>query len=396
MGSLPRSGIVGAAFTLALLTGGCGTVPKEPPVALRVGYDTLDGTLQVWPSRGALAGDPQATAAVARAVDEWRSPVEDRVHLPSSGILWLGEVDGGRLALVAADVPGEAGSWLLQLTGDGADFTVDRAVEYTDPGYLVYSDVLPVQLPTGRRYLVSARVDRLLGPDRRPLAVTDGLTGPVALPACAARTVTARLRPSESLPSGKAADRLIDLGTGIEGPRYPLVGDDTGSGAKVLDGLDTCALGTRTGPFGSIPHRVHGEAHPGSVPVSWPIDRLSTKELAEVELVGAGEEPAKLEQLSWRTDEGMMTAALFRPAGGPPLVSAADRLEPLQAYVLPLSSPVVVLVWQPSPETSLALPANTTRLVDRPGLVVVPKPATRETFSLIASDKTTDRSAGGN
>ncbi|MFY1669374.1 hypothetical protein ACN27G_05365 [Plantactinospora sp. WMMB334] len=395
MGPLARTGIVGAALTLALLAGGCGSIPKEPPATLRVGYDTLDGTLRVWPSRGSLSGDPQATAAVARAVDEWRSPVEDRVHFPTSGILWLGEVDGVRLALVAADVPGEAASWLLQLTGDGPGFTVDRAVEYTDPGYLVYSDVLPVQLPTGRRYLVSARVERLLGPDRRPLTITGGLTGPVALPACAASTVTARLRPSESLPTGKSAERTIDLGTGIEAPRYPLVGDDTGSGARVLDGLDTCGLAAETGPFGSIPHQVHGEAQPDSVPVSWPIDQLSTKPLADdVELDGSGE-PRKLEQLNWRTDEGMMSAVLFRPAAGPPVVSAADRLEPLQTYVLPLARPVAVLVWQPGRDASLAVPPDTTRLVDRPGLMVVAKPATRQTFSLITPGKTTDRSVGG-
>ena len=42
-----------------------------------------------------------------------------------------------------------------------------RATEYTDPGYLVYSDVLPVQTAAGRRYLTSARVQRLLGPGRR-------------------------------------------------------------------------------------------------------------------------------------------------------------------------------------------------------------------------------------
>lgn len=396
MGSVPRVGIAGAAaVALALLVGGCGTLPKEPPVALRVGYDTLDGTLPVWPSRGALAGDPQATTAVAKAVDEWRSPVEDRVHLPSSGILWLGEVDDDRLALVAADVPGEAASWLLQLTGDNTDFQVDLAVEYTDPGYLVYSDVLPVQLPTGRRYLVSARVDRLLGPDRRPLTVTDGLTGPVGVPACSAVTVTARLRPSESLPSGKAADRIIDLGTDTVGPRYPLITDDTGSAASALARLDTCGLSANTGPFGSIPHRVHGRAHPGSVPASWPIDQVTAKTLAEAELDGSGR-PSKLEQLSWRTDDGMMTAVMVRPADGPPVVSAADRVEPLQVYVLPLPRPVVVLVWRDSPESSLVLPPDTTRLVDRPGLVVLDKPARRQPVSLIASDETTQRSIGGN
>ncbi|MFC6017121.1 hypothetical protein ACFP2T_13015 [Plantactinospora solaniradicis] len=396
MGSVPRTGITGAALVLALLAGGCGTIPKEPAVALRVGYDTLDGTLAVWPPRGTLAGDPQATTAVAKAVDEWRSPVEDRVHLPSSGILWLGEADGNRLALVAADVPGESASWLLQLTGDGPDFRVERAVEYTDPGYLVYSDVLPVQLPTGRRYLVSARVDRLLGPDRQTLAVTDGLTGPVALPACSATTVTARLRPSESLPNGKSADRLVDLGTGTVGPRYPLVTDDTGSAAAALRGLDTCALGEKTGAFGSIAHRVHGRVHPGSVPASWPIDQVKSKTLAEVALDDTGR-PSKLEQLSWRTDDGMMTAVMVRPTAGPPVVSAADRVEALQGYVLPLASPVVVLVWEDSPEVSLTLPPGTPRRIDRPGLIVLDKPTSRQTYSLmVSSDKTVQRSFGGN
>jgi len=382
-------------MALALLAGGCGTIPKEPPVALRVGYDTLDGDLQVWPSRGALAEDPQATTAVAEAVDQWRSPVEDRVHLPSSGILWLGEVDGGRLALVAADVPGEAGSWLLQLSGTGGDFTVDRAVEYTDPGYLVYSDVLPVQLPTGRRYLVSARVDQLLGADRRPMTVTDGLTGPVDVPACAASTVTARLRPSESLPNGKSADRLVDLGTGTNAPRYPLITDDTGSATTALRGLDTCGLGEKTGPFGSIAHRFHGRVHPGSVPASWPIDQVKSTTLAEVALDDTGR-PSKLEQLSWRTDDGMMTAVLVRPTNGPPVVSAADRVEPLQGYVLPLTRPVVVLVWEDTPESSITLPPNTARRIDRPGLIVVDKPASRQTFSLSVDDETTQRSLGGN
>lgn len=392
MGSVLRRGATGAALTLALITAGCGTIPKEPPVALRVGYDTLDGTLAVWPSRGGLATDPQATTAVAEAVHGWRSPVNDRVHLPTSGILWLGEVDGSRLAVVAADVPGEAASWLLQLTGQGDQFRVDRAVEYTDPGYLVYSDVLPIHLPTGRRYLTSARVERLLGPDRRPLPITDGLTGPVQVPACSAVAISARLRPSESLPNGKANDRLLDLGTGIPAPRYPLLGDDTGSGATALAGLDTCALGARTAPFGSIPHRFQGEVDTDSVPASWPIDQVSARRLGEVELPGTG--PAQLDQLSWRTDDGMMTAVVLRTENAAPVVSAADRVEPLQAYVLPLASPVAVLVWRDAPETELVLPADAVRRVERPGLVIVDKPTGKQTFSLVAPDKTSYRTVG--
>ena len=44
----------------------------------------------VWPPRGNLAGDASATAAVTDAVRGWRSPVDDRAHLPSSGILFSG------------------------------------------------------------------------------------------------------------------------------------------------------------------------------------------------------------------------------------------------------------------------------------------------------------------
>ena len=76
------------------------------------------------------------------------------------------------------------------------------------------------------------------------------------------------LRATESLPKGKATDRLLDLGTGITDPRYPLVGDETGSGRRALDGLDTCALAAKTGPFGSILRRSGERNKPESVPAS--------------------------------------------------------------------------------------------------------------------------------
>ncbi|MFD0823300.1 hypothetical protein ACFQ0D_34425, partial [Micromonospora zhanjiangensis] len=205
MGSNGRRGLLGAALVLAVLVGGCGKIPQQQPATIRAGYDTLDGQLRVWPARGGLAADPQATAAVGRVVEQWRTPVDDRAYLPASGILWLGEAGGSRLALVAADVPGNGASWLLQLAGQGTDLRVVHATEYTDPGYLVYSDVLPVQLADGRHYLTSARVDRLLGPTGQPLPVTDGLTGPVAVPACSPVTLTASLRATTSLPQGVPA-----------------------------------------------------------------------------------------------------------------------------------------------------------------------------------------------
>jgi hypothetical protein len=393
VGSVRRGGVLGAALALALLISGCGPSAAEPSHPLRSGVDTLDGSLEVWPARGGLAADPQATAAVTRAVAHWRSPVDDRVHLSSSGILWLGQLDGAPLAVVAADVPGDSASFLLQLAGRGAEFEVTQVGDYSDPGYLIYSDVLPLTVPQGRRYLTSTRVNRLLGPDGQPLTVTDGVSALVDVPRCAAVPITARLRSTESLPQGKANDRLLDLGTGVAGPRYPLVVDDSGSGASALDGLDTCALAAAKGPFGSMPRRIHDRDHLGSVPTSWPRDRVTAQPLGQIEL---GTDPAaRLDQLTWHTDAGVMNAVVMRPAEGAPVVSEADWLNPLQAYNLPTPGrPLVVLVWQADSETSLSLPAGATDLVNRPGLAVVDEPATRQTFGLATEDETHYRQMG--
>ncbi|SCG71436.1 hypothetical protein GA0070614_4837 [Micromonospora coxensis] len=390
-----RGTTVTALLTLALAVTACGPVAERQARELRVGYDSLDGTLRVWPPRGSLAGDAAATEAVTEAVRAWRSPIDDRAHLPSSGILWSGEVDDARLALVAADVPGEAASWLLQLSGTDGRYTVDRATEYTDPGYLAYADVLPVQLADGRRYLVSGRVERLLGPDGRALMVTDGLTGRVPVPRCAAVPVTATLRATESLPRGRAADRLLDLGTATTDPRYPLVRDETGSGRRALDGLDTCVLAGEQGPFGSIPRRIGDRDAPASVPESWPVEKVAVRGIGEMALGGG--DPGDLEQLSWETAAGTVTAVVYRPAGdGAPVVSPADRANPLQTYVLPVpGQPLVVLTWRGNRDSALSVPPGTPRLVDRPGLVVVPMPEAKQTFSLATAEKTYYRSVGG-
>ncbi|WP_422734024.1 hypothetical protein ACN26Y_30115 [Micromonospora sp. WMMD558] len=381
------------AALLALLTTvtACGPVADRQPGDLRAGYDSRDGSLTVWPARGALAGNAEMTAAVTAAVRDWRSPVDDRVHLPSSGVLWAGEVDGAPLALVAASVPGESASWLLQVTARDGRYAVTHATEYTDPGYLVYSDVLPVRTAEGRRYLVSARVQRVLGPDGRALAVTDGLSGPVGVPACAAVPVTATLRATESLPRGRATDRLLDLGTGTEAPRYPLVRDEAGSGRRALAGLDTCSLAGEDGPFGSVRRRVGDRESRDSVPASWPMAKLAVRTVGEL-AVGGGQ-PGEVQQLTWETADGTMTAVVYRPAGGTPVASPADRAAPLQAYVLPLPGrPLAVLTWRSNRETSLSTPPGTPRLVDRPGLAVLPLGADRLTVSLATADKTHYRS----
>ncbi|MEV0807910.1 hypothetical protein [Micromonospora sp. NPDC050200] len=396
MVSVRRRGTTASALlTMVLALTACGPVADRSARELRVGYDSLDGTLPVWPPRGSLAGDAAATRAVTEAVRAWRSPIDDRAHLPSSGILWSGEVDGAPLALVAADVPGEGASWLLQLTGDGGRYAVTRASEYSDPGYLAYADVLPVQVADGRRYLASGRVERLLGPNGRALVLADGLSRPVDVPACAAVPVTASLRATESLPRGRAAERLLDLGAATAAPRYPLVRDETGSGRRALDGLDTCVLADERGPFGSIPRRIGDRDAPRSVPESWPMEKVTVRAIGEMALGGG--DPGDLEQLTWETDAGTMTAVVYRPAdGGAPVVSPADRSNPLQTYVLPVpGQPLVVLTWRGNRDASLSVPPGTPRLVDRPGLAVVPMPDAKQTFSLAGAEKTYYRSVGG-
>ncbi|MGK5739107.1 hypothetical protein [Micromonospora sp. URMC 103] len=396
MAPVRRRGTTAAALlTVLLVATACGPIAERQPADLPVGYDSLDGSLPVWPPRGGLAGDPAVTAAVTDAVRAWRSPADDRAHLPSSGILYAGEVDGAPLALVAADVPGEASSWLLQLTGDGDRYAVARAAEYTDPGYLVYSDVLPVQTSAGRRYLVSNRVQRLAGPDGRELTTTDGISAPADVPACAAAPVTATLRATESLPRGRATDRLVDLGTGITGPRYPLVRDDTGSARRALTGLDTCRLADERGPFGSIPRRINDRDAPGSVPESWPMAKVAIRSLGEAALSGG--EPGELHQLTWQSADDTMTAVVYRPDGGTaPVVSPADRSAPLQAYRLPVPGhPVVVLSWRATRDTTLSVPPGTPLLLQRPGLVVLAQPARSLTVSLTDAEKTHYRSIGG-
>ncbi|WFE34430.1 hypothetical protein [Micromonospora sp. WMMD975] len=392
MASARRGAVTGTALAaLLLVTVGCGPVADRQSAGLRVGYDSLDGALPVWPPRGSLARDAAVTAAITDAVRDWRSPVDDRVHLPSSGILFSGRVGDAPLALVAADVPGEAASWLLQLDRAGQRWRVVHATEYTDPGYLVYSDVLPVREPTGRRYLTSARVERLLGPDGGTVASTDGVTEPVAVPACQAVELTATLRPTPSLPRGRAADRVLDLGTATGAPRYPLVRDETGAGRRALTGLDTCVLAGERGPFGSLPRRIGDREAPRSAPESWPMAKIATRSLGEVALGGG--EPGELEQLTWETATGTMTAVLYRPAGGgTPVVSPADRSTTLQAYHLPVpGQPLAVLTWR-TRDASFAAPPGTTRLVDRPGLVVVEQTDAKQTFSLAGTEKTWYRS----
>jgi hypothetical protein len=88
-----------------------------------------------------------------------------------------------------------------------------------------------------------------------------------------------------------------------------------------------------------------------------------------------------------------MTALVYRTETGAPVVSPADRARTLQAYVLPLPSrKLVALVWGAAPDTTLALPPDASKLIDKPGLVLVPRSDKDQKFSLVTPDKTHFRS----
>ena len=99
--------------------------PACGPVADRKPRDPAGRLRQPRRRAGRLAGPGRAGRG--RRHDGRRSPPPYATggrrsttarYLPSSGILFSGRVDGAPLALVAADVPGESASWLLQLTGE--------------------------------------------------------------------------------------------------------------------------------------------------------------------------------------------------------------------------------------------------------------------------------------
>jgi len=390
-----------ALLALLLSAAGCNSVADPRTATLRTGFDTLDGSLTVWPARGELAGDAATTNAVTAAVRDWRSPIDDRVYLPSSGILWSGRVEGTPLALVAAEVPGESASWLLQLSWEpgSSGYAVGRAVEYTDPGYLVYADLLPVQLGDARHYLTSARVQRLTGPDGADVPLRDGLSDAVPVESCRAATLTVTLRETESLPQGRKADRLLDFGTGISDPAYPLVGDASGAGAKALSGLDTCALAAGDGAFGAIARRVGGRSAPQAVAASWPMEEIRHLPLGTVTLDGVA--AGRFEQLYWETATGTVTALVYRPADDTAaVVSTPDRAAPLQLYEITLGGrKLVALAWQPEEEkqASVSTPTETERLLERDGLLVVPAPTGKDkTYGLATEDTTHYRSVGDN
>lgn len=385
-----RRGILGIGLAVAV-TGGlaaCGANPEPASDELPVGHYTLDGQLQVWPARGGLATDRGVRATVTAAVDDWRTPAGDRPRLRTSGILWLGEVDGRTLALVAADVPVYGASWLLQLAGTPDDLSVTGAAQYTDPGYLVYSDLLPVRLGNTTRYLASARVEQVTGPDGQPVPGRDGLTDPVDVPRCQAAPLALRLRSTQTLPSGEPAARLLDLGAGVEQPRYPVVPDSDGRGATALKDLDTCALAGEQVAFGSIqPSPPTGDDDHVQVPTSWPIESIYQVKLAEFSSgpLGAG----RFDRLTWRSQEGTTYAAVFRPANGSPVVSKADRVAAIQAYEMTINgTEYVVLSWDDENDDAvLQLPEGVRAVQQSRGLAVVEKADRKQTYRVSVGGK---------
>jgi hypothetical protein len=246
--------VTAATVTAALLTG-CGAGEEESP-AIRPG----DVHLSWWAPRGSLAGDADLRDEVAAVVDDWRTPEGAGPHDEATALLWLGEVDGTVLAVVdfrPADNPHDA--WLLELTGEPGGLAVTGARDHDGP--VVAEDVLPIRSPgVGPRYLASARVGVLTGPDGELPLREDGLTEPVAVPPCRASGFSTHVDSTRY--------QRVDLGLDVPAPFYPLLPDAWlgEPAAPVLAGVDTCAA---LAPGGWL-HEVGTAEHPAVVVNGFP------------------------------------------------------------------------------------------------------------------------------
>ncbi len=358
---------------IASLAGTAACTPGNAPSerALTAGHPTLDGSARVWPARGSLAKDSATIADVDRAVRAWHTPQGNKARIYTSAIVWLGDVDGRVLGLVAADVPGANDSWLLHVTGRQGSLSVTKGTKSTDPGALVYSDVLPVRIENGTRYLTSTRVETLTV-GTKTVPVTDGLSAPVTIPACTPTVLTVTRVATQTLPAAGTTVRLLDLGSDVQEPRYPLITDRDGVASKIFSTIPVCQFGSAKGPFtvALTTSRTHGV--PNTV-VSWPIGDMSIRHPAEA--ITFGNTTGTLEIIDWRSATGLMSTAVWRTPQGVTL-SMADRGQPSQAFTVTVGEgQFLAVTWDANSEEEPLLPADATLLLSRPGLKVIPAPA---------------------
>lgn len=88
-----------------------------------------------------------------------------------------------------------------------------------------------------------------------------------------------------------------------------------------------------------------------------------------------------------------MSAVVYRPEGGQPVLSRADRANALQMHVLQVTGqPYVVLVWTAGADIRLSLPSGTPAVIEEPGLVVLRKTSGKQTYILSTPYGTHERS----
>lgn len=324
----------------ALLLAGCtpGDSSGDPELELQEGGDYL---VDWWSLRGSLAGDQEARDEVAAVVADYRTPEGEASHPEASALLWLGEADGVRLAVVDFRPEGDPDrSWLLELAGESGSVAVTGARRFDGP--VLNEHILPVRsVAGGPRYLASEQIVTLTaefgGGPAEELPLTDGLTGPVALPAC---RVT-------GLAGGE--HRRLDLGPDLPEPFYPLLAEGFAAmpAAPLLAGVDTCAalapdgwLGTVGEPdgqpavrIGDLPalRRLGAEPVPGLAGDDPPGQLLTVH--AEYVSVSGGVRLA--EWLLWTYPEDTVTGVQVEPAAeplveAPGLLVAAAPEQPLE------------------------------------------------------------------
>lgn len=327
------AGAVGLAVVLSAGLAGCAPEPADPDLSLRDGGADL---VSWWPLRGSLATDEDTRAEVTDLVGQWRTPDGQASHESASALLWLGEVDGGALAVVdfhPAEAPDR--SWLLELAGPPGELAVTGARSYDGP--LLDEDILPVRAaPAGPRYLASERIATVTADPGGELPLTDGLTGPVEVPACQVTELSARI--------GSEDHRRLDLGRDLPPPFYPLLREGYAAvpAAPLLAGVDTCAAMAPDGWLGAV-----GE------PDGQPAVRIG--DFPAIRRLGA-------EELPDQSPPGRLVSvhAEYVPVAG------GVRLAEWLLWTYPAGGAEAV--------TDVELPPGSTALATAPGLLVTPLP----------------------
>lgn len=182
MGSL----LMASALSLVV---GCQILPDAEPEPLFFPRGEIRPDEQ-WPARGSLVDDRDLVIEVTQVVDQWQTPEGVGRHDSPvfTSLVWLGEVDGTVLAVVAFAPEDEySDTWVLEVTGERGDLAVTQASDFRAmvTNFIEDTEVLPIRSPqVGPRYLISEFIAQI-AVDGQVVEVVDGLTRLEGVDTCA-------------------------------------------------------------------------------------------------------------------------------------------------------------------------------------------------------------------